>query len=111
MPYKVLVTREIPEPGISILRKSCEVEVSPHDRGLLPDEIVQMAKGKDGLLTMVSDAIGRRVLDACPTVRAVSNYAVGFNNIDIAECTKRKIGVVEHAGRAHGCNGRDGHGR
>lgn len=95
----ILVTRAIPEPGITLLKQTCTtVDVSPHDRVLLPDELIAMSRGRDGLLTMVTDPVNARLLDACPTIRAISNFGVGTNNIDIAECTRRRIGVANTPG-------------
>lgn len=95
----VLVTRAIPEAGIALLKKTCStVEVSPHDRAPSSDELIAMARGRDGLLTMVTDPVNARLLDACPTIRAVSNYGVGYNNIDVTECTRRRIGVANTPG-------------
>ena len=62
----------------------------PPSRGLLLEHI----KGKDGLLCMLSDKIDAEVMDAAgPQLKVISNYAVGFDNIDIAQATARKISV------------------
>ena len=95
----ILVTRAIPEAGIALLKSVCDVlEVSPHDRVLSSDELLAMARGRDGLLTMVTDPVNAKLLDACPTIRAISNFGVGTNNIDIPECTRRRIGVANTPG-------------
>lgn len=95
----VLVTRAIPDEGIAILKRVCtEVEVSPHVRAVTGSELISMARGRDGLLTMVTDPVNATLLDACPTIRAISNFGVGINNIDVAECTRRKIGVANTPG-------------
>ncbi len=95
----VLVTRAIPEPGITLLKQTCTtVDVSPHDRVLSSDELLAMSRGRDGLLTMVTDPVNAQLLDACPTIRAISNFGVGTNNIDIPECTRRRIGVANTPG-------------
>jgi glyoxylate reductase len=92
---KILVTRPIPEVGVNVLRQAGhDVTVSPRDRALAPAELLAATVGIDGLLSMLTDRIDAVFLDARPNVRAVSNFAVGYNNIDVPACTARKIGVA-----------------
>ncbi len=94
MSFKVLVTRRIPNPGLDLLaRGGAEVVINPHDRPLAPDELLAMSDGCDGLISMLTDAIGEKFLELRPKIRAIANFAVGINNIDVAACTRRKIGV------------------
>jgi lactate dehydrogenase-like 2-hydroxyacid dehydrogenase len=90
----VYVTRRIPEPGIEFLRAHCDVvEVSPHDRALTREELLDAVRGRDGVLCQLSDPIDARTMDAAEGCRVFSDYAVGFNNIDVAEATRRGIAV------------------
>ncbi len=92
---RVLVTRPIPEVGVKVLREAGhEVVVSPRDRAMPAAELLAATVGVDGLLSILTDRIDAAFLDARPNVRAVSNFAVGYNNIDVAACTARKIGVA-----------------
>ncbi|HUO10451.1 MAG TPA: D-glycerate dehydrogenase [Phycisphaerae bacterium] len=92
---RILVTRPIPEVGVNVLRQvGHEVIVSPRDRAMPAAELLAATVGIDGLLSMLTDRIDAAFLDARPNVRAVSNFAVGYNNIDVPACTARKIGVA-----------------
>jgi len=98
MKLKVFVSRKIPEEGIALLRKECDVEVSPHDRVLSKEELIQSMQGKDALLCLLTDKIDAEVLDSNPNLRVVSNYAVGFNNVDVQAATDRFIPVTNTPG-------------
>lgn len=99
MSWNVFVTRRIPTVGIERLEQAgVAVEVSGHDRALSREELIGQAHNRDGLLTMLTDTINAEFLAAYPTIRAISNYAVGYNNIDVGECTRRKIGVANTPG-------------
>ena len=88
---RVYVTRMIPQPGIDILKTECEVEISPFDRPLARDEFLTAIKGRDGVLCLLTDKINAETFDAAPSVKGFANYAVGFDNMDIEEATRRGI--------------------
>jgi glyoxylate reductase len=91
---KIVVTRPIPETAVAGLREAGhEVRVSPHERPLWPQELLAAAENAEGLITMLTDKIDGVFLDARPTIKAIANYAVGHNNIDVVACTARKVGV------------------
>jgi glyoxylate reductase len=91
---RILVTRPIPESAVELLRNAGhEVTVSPHDRPLSPQELLAGTEGKGGLIAMLTDRIDAAFLDARPNIRAVANFAVGYNNIDVAACTQRNVGA------------------
>jgi len=93
--WNVYVTRMIPEPVINMLEKNCDVDVNPYDKPLTREELLEAVKGRDAVLTMVTDIINAEVLDASmPSCKIFANYAVGYNNIDIAEASKRGIMVT-----------------
>ncbi len=56
-------------------------------------ELVARAAGAEGLLTLLSERIDAELIDAAPRLRAISNYAVGFDNVDLAAATARGIPV------------------
>lgn len=93
---KVFVSRKIPGTALDKLKASRnEVEVSPFDRPLTAEELLEKGKGVDALLTLLTDKIDGDVIDALgPQLKIVSNYAVGFDNINIAEATKRGVVVT-----------------
>lgn len=95
---KIFVTRKIPEAGVKKLKKISDVEVSPFDRNLTQDEIIQMASGAQGLVSMLNDNIDRELIDSLTDIRIIANYAVGFNNIDIEYARENGIVVTNTPG-------------
>lgn len=91
----VYVTRRIPEPAIELLRQQFDVEVNPDDRVLTREELLEKVKDRDAVLCLLTDSIDSEVFDAAgPKCRIFANYAVGFNNIDVAEAIKRGIVIT-----------------
>ena len=88
---KVLVTREIPSPGIELLKTECDVEINPEDRALTREELLKGVVNKDAVLCLLTDRIDGEFFDAAPELKGVANYAVGFDNMDVPEATKRGI--------------------
>ena len=95
---KVFVTRRIPQVGLDLLQKECEVKVNPHERVLTRQELIDGVKEADGLLCLLTDTIDKEVMDANPKLKVISNYAVGYNNIDVEEATRRGIMVTNTPG-------------
>lgn len=95
----VFVTRRIPEEGLRIVAEHCEMEVSDFD-GVLPKEILlEKVQGRDGILCLLTDTIDREVMEAAgPNLKVIANYAVGYNNIDVEEATRRGIMVTNTPG-------------
>lgn len=91
---KIFITRKIPKPGLDLLRKNHELEINPNDRALSKQEIINGVRGKNGLICLLSDQIDEEVIKSEPKLKIISNYAVGYDNIDIKEATKRKIIVT-----------------
>jgi len=88
----VYVTKQVPETAIRMLAKQCEVEVNPEDRSLTREELLAKVKGKNAVMTMLSDTIDATVLDEVGSYcTIIANYAVGYNNIDIPAATERGI--------------------
>ena len=93
---KVFVSRKIPGKTIDKLTSSKhEVKVSEFDRPLTAEEFLERAKGADGVLSFLTDKIDGDVIDAIgPQLKVISNYAVGFNNININEASDRGVVVT-----------------
>lgn len=89
---RVLVTRRIPQAGIDILEPVAEVIVSPHERDLSLGEIVDMGAGCVALVAMLANPVGEELFTAMPQVKMVANFAVGYDNMDLAAA--RRHGVM-----------------
>ena len=55
------------------------------------DDGVAGARDVEGLLTLLTDTVDADLLDACPHLKAIANYAVGYDNVDLAACTERGV--------------------
>jgi glyoxylate reductase len=90
---KVFVSRIIPEAGLVQITSGCDAEVWREP--LPPPAEVLRAKvaGCEGLVSLLTDRIDTALLDAAPRLKVVSNFAVGFNNIDVPACTARGIRI------------------
>ncbi len=98
MRKRILVTREVFDETIEFLEGQFEVESNQTDRLFGRDELVARLRGKDGVQTSSSDRVDGELLDLCPSVKAVCNTAVGYNNIDIEACTRRGVMVTNTPG-------------
>ncbi len=97
----VYVTRHIPDIGINLLRAAGHtVEVSTKDGVLTKSELIDALKAKpyDAVACLLTDAINGEVFDAVPTAKIFANYAVGFNNIDIAAANERGVTITNTPG-------------
>lgn len=89
---RVFVARVLPDEGLEPIRAACEVDLWTDELPPPRDELLRRVAGKDGVLTLLTDRVDAELLDAAgPQLRVVSNYAVGFDNIDVPECTRRGI--------------------
>jgi len=91
---KIYVTRDIGERGLKIIRQHFDIEVWPDYAPPPKKTIIEKARNVDALATLLSDKIDAEVFDAAPKLKIVSQLAVGFDNIDIPEATKRGIYVT-----------------
>ncbi|MBM3199892.1 D-glycerate dehydrogenase, partial [Candidatus Woesearchaeota archaeon] len=98
MKPKVLVTRRIPDEGMKLLEGKFELDINEEDRVLDKNEIIKRLKGKDALLCLLTDKIDKEVIESNPKIKVISNYAVGFDNVDLATATKHKIPVTNTPG-------------
>jgi glyoxylate reductase len=91
---KVFITRRIPDAGLILIYEECEVDLWDQDLPPSKEELLQHVPGVDGILSLLSDPIDAEVIKAAgENLRVISNYAVGYNNIDIQEATRRNISV------------------
>ena len=76
-----------------------DIEVNPHDRVLTRVELLEAVKGRDGVLSLLTDNMDAEVMDAIgPQCKVISNYAVGYNNIDVEAASDRSIMVTNTPG-------------
>ena len=94
MTARVFVTRVIPSIGLDIVRAAAEAEVWPEELPPPRDVLLDRVRGMDGLLCLLTDRVDDELLDAAgPQLRVVSNFAVGYDNIDVPACTRRGVAV------------------
>ena len=90
---RVFVARQIFQEALDMIAREAQVKVWPHE--LPPPHNVLLGKVSDvdGLLSLLTDRIDRELMDAAPRLRVISQIAVGYENIDVAEATRRGIPV------------------
>jgi glyoxylate reductase len=92
---KVYITRKIPEPGPSILKKYFQTNMNSGVDVLGREKLFENVRGVDALICMLGDKIDSEVMDAAgPNLKVISCYSVGHDHVDIYEATKRKIAVT-----------------
>jgi len=90
---KVFVARQIPAAGLTPILAECDVDVWPDRLPPSTEQLRERVANCDGLLSLLTDRIDDSILQVAPTLRVVSNFAVGVNNIDLNACTARKVPV------------------
>jgi glyoxylate reductase len=88
---KVFVTRVIPSEGLDQIRAFCDATVWEDELPPPREVILRETRDADGLVSLLTDKIDGELMDACPRLRVVSNYAVGFDNLDIPAGSSRGI--------------------
>ena len=101
------MTRKIPKKGIQLLRRHFLVKVYQKDQVIPRKELLKEVKQCDALLSLLTEKIDAEVLNANSKLKVVSNYAVGYDNIDVKAATAKGIivcntpGVLENAVAEH----------
>lgn len=90
---RVFVTRRIPEAGLNLLQESCDVRVWEDELPPPREALLREAADAEGLLCLLSDRVDAALMDAAPQLKVISNFAVGFDNIDITAATQRGLPV------------------
>jgi glyoxylate reductase len=90
---RVFVTRELPGGALDRLTAEHDVEVWPGRRPPPRAELLARAPELEGLLSLLTDPVDAELMDAAPSLRAISNYAVGVDNVDVEAATARGIPV------------------
>ncbi|MGC1618815.1 MAG: D-glycerate dehydrogenase [Candidatus Acidiferrum sp.] len=88
---KVLAARPLFPAAQQILNRSCEVEYWTKPERISKEELFRRVKDKEGLVCLLTEKVDLNLLSAAPKLRIAANVAVGFDNIDVAACTKRGV--------------------
>jgi glyoxylate reductase len=98
---RIVLTRRIPEPGLRLLRDAgASVLVIQHDDEAPVDtgDLHSAATDADVLITLLTEPIDATLLEACTRLRGIAQFAVGYNNIDVAAATSLGIPVTNTPG-------------
>jgi glyoxylate reductase len=95
---KVFATHRLFEAARQILQEGCEVEYWAKPERPSREEVLRRVKDKEGLVCLLTEKINEELLGAAPKLRIAANVAVGFDNIDLAACTKRGVAATNTPG-------------
>lgn len=95
---KLLITRRIPDEALKLLVPHFEIEHYNKATAIPRPLLLRKVKDKDGLLCILTDKVDPQLLAAAPKLRAVATYSVGFDHIDIAACSARRVAVTNTPG-------------
>jgi glyoxylate reductase len=96
---EIFITRKVFRDAIDILEKEGHtVDINDTDRILPTPELVKKSHGKSGLICLLNDRMDASVMDELPSIKVISNIAVGYDNIDIPGATGRGIMVTNTPG-------------
>jgi glyoxylate reductase len=91
---RVFVTREIPAIGLERVQRECDAEVWSEPLPPPREVLLRKIRGCEGVLSLLTEKVDAEFMDAAgPQLKVISNFAVGYNNIDVPEATKRGIRV------------------
>ena len=91
---RVFVARRIPDEGLDPIARACELDVWEGELPAPRDVLLARVAGCAGILTLLTDRVDDELLEAAgPGLKVVSNYAVGYDNIDVAACARRGVAV------------------
>jgi len=88
---RVFATHSLFEAARQILQETCEVEYWAKPDRPPREEVLRRVKDKEGLICLLTEKINEELLSVAPKLRIAANVAVGFDNIDVAACTKRSV--------------------
>src|SRR5262249_26833573 len=90
---RVFVTRQLPGTALERLAAAHDVEVWPRDMPPSPPELRERVADVEGVLSLLTERIDADLLAAAPNLRAIANYAIGFDNVDVEAVIAREIPV------------------
>jgi glyoxylate reductase len=95
---RVFLTRILPDAVMARLHAETDLTFNPENRGLTPAELIAGVRERDAVLTTLLDKIDAAFLLACPELKVIANFGVGYNHIDVAAATARRIPVTNTPG-------------
>ena len=95
---KVFASHNLFEAARQILQESCELEYWAKPGRPPREEVLRRVKDKEGLICLLTEKINEELLSVAPKLRIAANVAVGFDNIDVATCTKRSVAATNTPG-------------
>jgi lactate dehydrogenase-like 2-hydroxyacid dehydrogenase len=98
MQAKVLVTKRVFPEAIALLKKHADVDYEATDEGLTTPQLIARARGKQVIVSQITDPLKDDVLAQLEGVGMIANVAVGYDNIDLESATKRGILVTNTPG-------------
>ncbi len=99
MTARIYVTRRISQTALDRLSQAgFDVEVYPEDRTIPREVLLEKVKNRDGILCILTDTIDQAIFSQALDAKIFANYAVGYNNIDIQEATRRGIAITNTPG-------------
>jgi glyoxylate reductase len=98
MKPKVFLTRRMPSAVMERLERETDLAWHSEDRAATKAEIIAGMNGRDALFCNILDRVDAELLDSCPGLKVIANFGVGFNNIDVAAATARRIPVTNTPG-------------
>ncbi|SFH82832.1 2-hydroxyacid dehydrogenase [Halpernia frigidisoli] len=90
---KIFLNKAIPQVGMKILNDSNNEIIIPAKENISDVEFLKYCKNADVILNVGGNKLDKEFFDNCPNLKAISLFSVGYNSVDIAEATKRKIPV------------------
>jgi len=95
---KVLISQKVFDEVVWRVQQHFEVDFNPSETPLPPLQLRERLKDKEGAMILLTDRINEEILSSCPRLRILSNVAVGYDNIDLEACRRRKIMVTNTPG-------------
>lgn len=95
---KILATRPLFPAAQGILNASCEVDYWTKPERISKEELFRRIKDRDGLVCLLTEKVNEELLAAAPKLRIAANVAVGYDNITVADCTKRGVAATHTPG-------------
>src|ERR1700712_3339093 len=89
---KAYIARRLPQPALDIIAAACDYTIWDNEEQAVPrDVLLRAVADVDGVLAILSDKINAELLDAAPRCKVVANMAVGYDNVDLPELTRRGV--------------------